>query len=80
MGANGPEVVPRHPLSDLVPEDGALDYRGAVVNAVVDTCVDDLLDDVVRAVEMMCIGGSAGEVDAARQTLRPEELLDRVNV
>src|SRR5215475_13558003 len=80
VGADRLEVVPRHPLSDLVPEDGSLDDRGAVVHTVVDAGIDDFLDDLVRAVEVMCIRCSAGEVDAAGQTLRAEELRDRVSV
>ena len=77
--------VPRHPLSDLVPKYGPLDNRGAVVHTVVDACVDDFFDDLVRALEVMDIRFSfgecsSGEVDAARQTLRAEELRDRVSV
>src|SRR6185369_5845360 len=80
VGADGLEVVPRHPLSNLVPEDRSLDDRSAVMNTVVDACVDDFLDDLVGAVEMTCIRRASGEVDAARQTFRAEELLDCVSV
>src|SRR5262245_58455544 len=80
VSADRAEVVPRHPLRDLMPEDGSLDDRGAVVNTVVDAGVDDFLDDLVRAVEVMCIRCSSREIDPARQTLRAEELRDRVSV
>src|SRR5262245_23298779 len=81
VGADRLEVVPRHPLSDLVPEDGSLDDRGAVVHTVVDACVDDFLDDLVGAVEVMrdlfsrdWVDRCSEEVDAARPPLRAEEL------
>src|SRR5262245_36753626 len=87
VGADRLEVVPRHPLSDLVPDDGSLDDRGAVVHTVVDACVDDFLDDLVGAVEVMrdlfsrdWVDRCSEEVDAARQTLRAEELGDPVRV
>ena len=80
VSADWLEVIPRHPLRDLVSEDGSLDDRGAVVHTVVNAGVDDFLDDLVRTVEVMCIRCSSGQIDAARQTLRAEEFLDCVRV
>src|SRR4026209_327782 len=86
VGADRLEVVPRHPLRDLLPEDGSLNDRGAVVRTVVDACVDNFLDDFVRALEVMrdrlsvFVDRCSGEVDAARQTLGAEELRDPVRV